>query len=433
MSAPALETRNSTPEAEAKSSSAAVVPVSAVTNEPEPKSIAVVEPSFGADAETPYLTRLGEVAAAFLPLGFLAFGGPQAHIAMFLKEFVQEKKWLDEDRFLELMSLGQAMPGPTSTQMATAIGITRAGWLGGLVSFVLFDWVGFVVCLVTGSVVNAYVEGQTAEISSINAYKEVIVGMGPAAISQVFIAAYTLGGKACGSDPVKVGLAVATCLISLLLPSSFIAAFSYLGMMIVGGLITIVDSRRPSRKGIYPLATPANKELLRRMGMAPSAGYSIAFSTAVLFAASWAIALSPNVAYGSEYGKSLFALFQTLFKMGSTIYGGGQVVLPMLEIEFTDRCGESPNYVDDFAGSAVANGGCQWVSRETFAFGLALSQGLPGPLFNFSAFLGAAFLGWPGGFIGFIGAASARRRAHTQPAPRPVPRPSRVAPAAQRP
>ena len=72
--------------------------------------------------------RIGEVAKAFLPMGFIAFGGPQAHIGLFLKTFVEgELKWLDEQRFMELMSLGQAMPGPTSTQMATAMGISRAG------------------------------------------------------------------------------------------------------------------------------------------------------------------------------------------------------------------------------------------------------------------------------------------------------------------
>ena len=70
-------------------------------------------------SDVPYGTRLAEVAKAFLPMGFIAFGGPQAHIALFLKTFVEGKKWLDEQRFMELMSLGQAMPGPTSTQMAT--------------------------------------------------------------------------------------------------------------------------------------------------------------------------------------------------------------------------------------------------------------------------------------------------------------------------
>eukprot|EP00304_Pavlova_gyrans_P013323 CAMPEP_0206061398 /NCGR_PEP_ID=MMETSP1466-20131121/54024_1 /ASSEMBLY_ACC=CAM_ASM_001126 /TAXON_ID=44452 /ORGANISM="Pavlova gyrans, Strain CCMP608" /LENGTH=480 /DNA_ID=CAMNT_0053436747 /DNA_START=17 /DNA_END=1459 /DNA_ORIENTATION=- len=353
--------------------------------------------------DAPYTTRLAEVARAFLPLGFLAFGGPQAHIAMFLKTFVEERKWLDQDRFMELMSLGQAMPGPTSTQMATAMGISRAGWLGGLISFILFDWVGFVVCLVVGTIIFTFVDGADADPAAVNIYREVVVGMGPAAISQVFIAAYTLGNKACGTDQIKVGLAAVTCMVALLLPSSFVAAFVYLGMMLLGGVITAFDARRPSRASVYPLKTPEDKDMLRNMGMTPLTGASLVVVAVVVFVVSWVVALSSDVAWASPDAARLFALFQTLYRMGITIYGGGQVVLPMLENEFVDRCGTGTNYVQDFAGSAAAAGGCQWVSAETFAFGLALAQSLPGPLFNFSAFLGAAFMGVPGGFIGFIG------------------------------
>ncbi|KAG8470898.1 hypothetical protein KFE25_009319 [Diacronema lutheri] len=353
--------------------------------------------------DVPYLTRLAEVATAFFPIGFIAFGGPQAHIAMLREVFVLKRKWLDEDRFLELMSLGQAMPGPTSTQVATALGISRAGWLGGLVSFFLFDWVGFIVCIAVGAVLNALVEGAQADQRAVEVYKEVVVGMGPAAISQVFLAAYSLGIKVTGGDSIKVALALITCLLALLLPSSFTAAILYLVIMVCGGVITVLDSRRPSRKGQYPTAAPADKELLKRMGMQPRDGYILAFATVALFIVTWVLVLSPRVTYSSPYSAQLFALFQTLFKMGGTIYGGGQVVLPMLENEFVTRCGDEPNYVEDFAGSAAAAGGCSWVSAETFAFGLALAQSLPGPLFNFSAFLGAAYLGVPGGFVGFIG------------------------------
>ena len=132
-----------------------------------------------------YWSRWYEVVKAFLPMGFIAFGGPQAHIALFLKTFVEvqgPKQWLDEQRFLELMSLGQAMPGPTSTQMATAMGITRAGVLGGLTAFWLFDWVGFAVQLGVGSAIYAFED--TADEDALNTYKMVMLGMGPAAISQ---------------------------------------------------------------------------------------------------------------------------------------------------------------------------------------------------------------------------------------------------------
>lgn len=401
-------------EGQAGATEAKVAPEATPTSEPPANSKAVVIPSdVDADAgeDVPYATRLAEVARAFLPLGFVAFGGPQAHIGMFRDVFVQKKQWLDEERFLELMSLGQAMPGPTSTQVATAIGITRAGWLGGLTAFVLFDWVGFLVCIVVGSILHALVEGEAADSASVNLYKEVVVGMGPAAISQVFLAAYGLGGKVTGGDGIKVGLAVATCFVALLLPSSFAAALGYLGMMLAGGLVTVLDSRRPSRAGVYPTKTPVNKNLLKRIGMGPREGYALATATVALFVASWVLVLSPGVPFASETSKKLFALFQTLFRMGATIYGGGQVVLPMLENEFVNRCGSDPNYVVDFAGSAAASGGCSWVTAETFAFGLALAQSLPGPLFNFSAFLGAAFMGVPGGFVGFIGAPPPARAA----------------------
>ena len=166
----------------------------------------------------PYRQRLREVMCAFAPMGFVAFGGPQAHIALFLKTFVEDRKWLDEQRFMELMSLGQAMPGPTSTQMATAMGISRAGALGGLISFWLFDWVGFAVQLAVGTAVHQF--GRSASTQALLTYKMAMVGMGPAAISQVYLAAFKLSGKAIGTDPIKIVLAMATMAVALLVSSA---------------------------------------------------------------------------------------------------------------------------------------------------------------------------------------------------------------------
>ena len=78
--------------------------------------------------------RLVEVASAFFPLGWIAFGGPQAHIALLQERFVARRQWLDEERFVELLGLGQGLPGPTSTQMVVAVGTVRAGPLGGLLA-----------------------------------------------------------------------------------------------------------------------------------------------------------------------------------------------------------------------------------------------------------------------------------------------------------
>ena len=174
-----------------------------------------------------YSERCAEVAKAFLPMGFIAFGGPQAHIALFLKTFVEGKaKWLDEQRFMELMSLGQAMPGPTSTQMATAMGISRAGVVGGMISFWLFDWVGFAVQLGVGSAVHSF--SSTASTDAVMTYKMAMNGCGPAAISLVFSAAYTLGLKAVGVDKLKLLLALGTARVAFIVPTASAAAFAFL-------------------------------------------------------------------------------------------------------------------------------------------------------------------------------------------------------------
>mmetsp|Transcript_16383 Transcript_16383/g.47198 ORF Transcript_16383/g.47198 Transcript_16383/m.47198 type:complete len:439 (-) Transcript_16383:2155-3471(-) len=337
-----------------------------------------------------YWGRVRDVAAAFFPMGFIAFGGPAAHIGLFLKTFVEgERPWLDEQRFMELMSLGQAMPGPTSTQMATAMGITRAGALGGLVSFWLFDWVGFAVQLSTGAAVYYL------DLGALDTYKMVVLGAGPAAISLVFLAARMLGNKACGDDPLRISLALFTCFVALLLPREHMrwAAFAFPGLILFGGLVTALDARRPSRRAAYEkaLSPPTGKGLLKQIGIPRPAGLLLAMVAVGLFPFAWVARDLACGGFGGAGSRQL-AVFSSLYWMGFSIYGGGQVVLPMLESEFTrGRC--EPGETGSFPP----------LDAETFGFGLALAQSLPGPLFNLSAFLGAAVAGVGGGIVGFLG------------------------------
>lgn len=357
----------------------------------------------------PYGTRLSEVAKAFLPMGFIAFGGPQAHIALFLKTFVdtpEKKKWLDEQRFMELMSLGQAMPGPTSTQMATAMGISRAGVLGGMVSFWLFDWVGFAVQLGVGTAIHHF--GRSASVEALNTYKMIMLGMGPAAISQVYLAAWGLGNKAVGSDKVKIMLAVGTMIAALLIATAQVAAYVFLGCIVIGGIVTVFDAERPSRAEAYKAALkpPEDKGVLKRIGIPRAVGFLLAALAILLFVISQILIYLPSGTFGSTpadgingvgpTGDQYFAIFASLYKMGISIYGGGQVVLPLLEEEFVSRTG----YANTTVGGSL---GTQPVDPETFGFGLALAQSMPGPLFNFSAFLGAVAASAPGGILGFLG------------------------------
>ena len=102
--------------------------------------------------------RLAEVAWAFLPLGWIAFGGPQAHIALLQERFVERRRWLDEQRFVELLGLGQGLPGPTSTQMVVAVGTARAGPLGGLLAFLLFLYPAATIMALAGLGVATFLD-----------------------------------------------------------------------------------------------------------------------------------------------------------------------------------------------------------------------------------------------------------------------------------
>lgn len=114
-----------------------------------------------ANHEAPLSERLKEVAIGFAPLGLIAFGGPAAHIGILQQAFVEKRQWLDSERFVELMAVGQGLPGPTSTQMVIAIGATRAGLMGGVVAFLLWNLPSFIVLVTFALVSRERIEAAT--------------------------------------------------------------------------------------------------------------------------------------------------------------------------------------------------------------------------------------------------------------------------------
>jgi len=258
------------------------------------------------------------------------------------------------------------------------MGAARGGVLGGLLSFSLFQFPGFLIMTLAGVLLKQMLEDNGGPPRE---YLEATVGLPPAAISQVFLAAYSLGMSVCKAngvlDEVKVGLAAVTAFITLLVvPTS--AAWAYPLMLVVGGIITALDARySESRAHVYPLAVPEDKNILKRIGISPVVGAVLVLVWVGLLIGSISVR---NAA--PEEGGNLFHLFESFWRMGSIIFGGGQVVLPMLEAE-------------------VVNPG--WVDQTSFYNGLALVQSLPGPLFNFAAYLGGVFQGVPGAFVAFIG------------------------------
>ncbi len=132
-----------------------------------------------------YGRRLAEVFWAFLPLGWIAFGGPQAHIALLHERFVERRHWLDERRFVELLGLGQGLPGPTSTQMVVAVGAVRAGPVGGLLSFLCFLYPAVSIMALAGLGVTQFVTVANRPVW--------LDGVQPAAVALVAVAAWRLG------------------------------------------------------------------------------------------------------------------------------------------------------------------------------------------------------------------------------------------------
>eukprot|EP00899_Mesostigma_viride_P007137 jgi/Mesvir1/16424/Mv25290-RA.1 len=295
--------------------------------------------------DLPWSVRIREVFFSFLTFGFIAFGGPQAHVALLHERFVEKKKWLDENRFLELLGLGQGMPGPTSTQMVVAIGIVRAGPLGGLLAFLLFLGPGFLVCLFVGLGVQK-LEDKPGGLP--DWYYAATVGLAPAAISQVFLAAYQLGSKVCGSDNLKIALALFAAICSTVVKPAH-AAWMFPALMFGGGLITYLDYRfnRWAPASRYPAAKTDDTHTLQRIGISPIGG--------LVFLAVWAgLLIFTVIVRRTKNMSDELDLFEAMYRLGSIIFGGGQVVLPMLSTEVVDK---------------------GWVTKTTFLNGLGLVSG----------------------------------------------------------
>ncbi|ETV71785.1 hypothetical protein H257_12931 [Aphanomyces astaci] len=315
----------------------------------------------------PYLTRLLSVGVELLPVALVSFGGPQAHLGLAHERFVERLHWLDDDRYLEVLALGSALPGPTSTQVISSIGLFRAGLLGGVLAFVVWALPAFTVMTVAGLGAQHYLG------AGLPAW---MTGLAPAATSLVIIAAVKLWNKACGNDQVKMAIAaVSACVV---LATQNVGTWIFPALMVAGGVTTLLAPAfgytksfiKATRDGIVnPLAQ-------REFGIPAWAGVGIIFVWAVAFA------VLSYFASINELGRGYVGLFYAFFRIGSIIFGGGQVMLPML--------------LNDIVQAG-------WVTKDQFFIGFALIQSLPGPLFNMSAYLGAVALGVPGALLAALG------------------------------
>lgn len=178
-------------------------------------------------------------------MGFVAFGGPQAHVAILRDHLVEQRDWLDEEQFIELFAIGQGLPGPTSTQLVVAAALARAGPLGGLLAFFLWNLPGMIILTTCGVLIDSFVDPNTPPWY--------LIGLPPAAIALVFPAFYSF---AASLDKLGVILALISCLVAILANNDARidpAASQYLfpSVLAFGGAVTWLDSKRKNPWGKY--------------------------------------------------------------------------------------------------------------------------------------------------------------------------------------
>ncbi len=304
-----------------------------------------------ADAGKPQGSAL-EVLRAFAWLGVSCFGGPIAHIGYFRAEFVTRRRWLGERAYADLVALCQFAPGPASSQVGFSIGLVRGGWLGGLAA-----WCGFT--LPSAVLMTAFAFGSSALTGS-PAGTGLLHGLKLVAVAIVAQAVWGMAASLC-PDRQRASIAAVALVLVLFVPSSL----GQIGAIMLGALVGLVLCRdAPSQaQGGAPEALPL--VVTRRVG-----GVCLALFGVLLV-------LTPALyRLGGEA-----ALFGAMYRSGALVFGGGHVVLPLLR------------------QAVVAPG---WVDDNAFLAGYGAAQALPGPLFTFSAYLGAVAHLPPGGIPGAI-------------------------------
>jgi chromate transporter len=287
------------------------------------------------------------VFLVFLRLGLTSFGGPIAHLGYFRNEFVARRGWLGESEYAELIALCQFLPGPASSQVGMAIGLSRAG-IGGAVA----AWCGFTLPSAVLMILLAL--GLTRWGAALPT--DALHGLKLVAVAVVAQAVWSMARMFC-IDAARVLLAVAAALLVLWWPQAWVQV----GVIVLGAAAGLALRRAGG---------PVNGE-----GLTVSLSMRTGLAMLALFLALLLLLpLAPQYCTSSD-----LRVFDAFYRSGALVFGGGHVVLPLLQAEVV-----SPG----------------WIGADEFLSGYGAAQAMPGPLFTFSAFLGAAMSTGPGGWTG---------------------------------
>jgi chromate transporter len=288
-----------------------------------------------------------EIFLIFLRLGLTSFGGPIAHLGYFRQEFVERRKWISEQVFADLVALCNFLPGPTSSQVSYSIGMTRGGIPGALCSWGAFTLPSAIIMLLAANGVRW--AGGTENAGWLHGLKIV-------AVAVVAQAVWSMATRLC-TDRTRITFAFVAAAVVLLANNSWVQVLTIAAGALAGWKLIRTDA-------------PAEKpEVFTRL---PNRAQSI--TALAIFA--FCLLLVPVLAAGKPDG--WLALFDSFYRTGSLVFGGGHVVLPLLQSEVVPR---------------------GWEDNNTFLAGYGIAQALPGPIFSFAAYLGAAKTGSPSGWL----------------------------------
>jgi chromate transporter len=289
---------------------------------------------------------------AFLRLGLTSFGGPVAHIGYFRDEFVGRRQWLDEDCYASIVALCQFLPGPASSQVGIAIGYERAGAPGALAAWCGFTLPSAIALVAFAFGLNVLTPERTAPW---------IHGLLIAAVAVVALAVASMAATL-APDARRRTLAIGVACVALLAPAS---GYAQLALVVAGAIVGRVflgDVRREASVRAHDARSVEN--LPRRIDTRVALASGITFAILIV-----GLPIAERFAHDGP-----FVAFARFFEVGGLVFGGGHVVLPLLQAQ------------------VVTPG---WVSDANFLAGYGAAQAVPGPLFTFAAYLGASMQNGP--------------------------------------
>ncbi len=289
-----------------------------------------------------------EILLVSTRLGFTSFGGPVAHLGYFHEEYVRRRKWMDERSYADLVALCQFLPGPASSQVGMGIGIVRGGILGGILAFIGFTLPSVIALILFALVLQGL---DVADAGWIHGLKIVAVA----------VVAHAILGMAKKLTPDLNRKSIA--LFALVLTLIWQTAYAQIGLILLAAIIGFLLYQQHESKDDSIISVPVSR------------------TTATICLTVFFSLLIVLPALSELSSISWVAMFDSFYRSGALVFGGGHVVLPLLEREF------------------VPTG---WLSEEAFLAGYGAAQAVPGPLFTFAAYLGAVISGWKGGLLATV-------------------------------